>query len=167
MASEDGFSDFFYTSPDGLKLHARIYGTEPGHGAGAAHSSFPVVCLPGLTRNARDFHELALRLAGDPENPRRIICFDYRGRGQSAYDPNWQNYNVGIEAADIIAGLDALGIDQAAFRTPEERERQPPVAGVQPAQGSGRQGLAGALAHGGAGRAQGGDAVAQSHVRGG
>jgi pimeloyl-ACP methyl ester carboxylesterase len=115
MASEDGFLDFFYTSPDGLKLHARIYGTETSHGAGAAHSSFPVVCLPGLTRNARDFHELALYLAADPEKPRRIICFDYRGRGQSAYDPNWQNYNVGIEAGDIIAGLDALGIDQAAF----------------------------------------------------
>ncbi|WP_395447558.1 alpha/beta fold hydrolase [Aminobacter sp. UC22_36] len=115
MASEDGFSDFFYASQDGLKLHARIYGTEPGHGATANPDSCPVVCLPGLTRNARDFHELALHLAADPQKPRRIICFDYRGRGQSAYDPNWQNYNVGAEAADILAGLDALGVTQAAF----------------------------------------------------
>lgn len=107
MAGENGFSDFFYASQDSLKLHARIYGvSNPG---------LPVVCLPGLTRNSRDFHELALRLAGDPEKPRRIICFDYRGRGQSAYDPNWQNYNVGMESADVIAGLDALDVDKAAF----------------------------------------------------
>lgn len=105
MVSE--FSDFFYASQDGLKLHARLYG--------AGNPGLPVVCLPGLTRNARDFHELALHLARDPEKPRQIICFDYRGRGQSAYDPNWQNYNVGIEAADVIAGLDALNVKKAAF----------------------------------------------------
>lgn len=107
MGSEDGFSDYFYESQDGLKLHARIYG--------ALNPGLPVVCLPGLTRNARDFHELALHLASDSENPSQIICFDYRGRGQSAYDANWQNYNVGMEAADVIAGLDQLGINQAAF----------------------------------------------------
>ncbi|KQU65623.1 hydrolase [Aminobacter sp. DSM 101952] len=108
MVNGNGFSDFFYASQDGLKLHARIYGD-------STRGGLPVVCLPGLTRNARDFHELALRLANDPENPCRIICFDYRGRGLSAYDPNWQNYNVGVETADVIAGLDALGIDEAAF----------------------------------------------------
>lgn len=112
---KDGFSDFFYTSQDGLKLHARLYGAEANHGAVANAGNCPVVCLPGLTRNARDFHELALQLANDVENPRRIICFDYRGRGQSAYDPTWQNYNVGMEAADVIAGLDALGVTEAAF----------------------------------------------------
>ncbi|PWK75688.1 alpha/beta hydrolase [Aminobacter sp. AP02] len=107
MAGHDGYSDFFYASQDGLRLHARLYG--------AGNPGLPVVCLPGLTRNARDFHELALHLATDPEKPRRIICFDYRGRGRSEYDPNWQNYNVGMEAADILAGLDALGIDQGGF----------------------------------------------------
>lgn len=115
MVSRDGFSDFFYMSQDGLKLHARIYGAEANHDATANPDNCPVVCLPGLTRNARDFHELALHLANSPEKPRRIICFDYRGRGQSAYDPNWQNYNVGMEATDVIAGLDALGVSEAAF----------------------------------------------------
>jgi len=115
MTETHGFADFFYTSQDGLRLHARLYGAEPGHADSAHPGNRPVVCLPGLTRNARDFHELALHLADDPENPRRIICFDYRGRGRSAYDPNWQNYNVGIEATDVIAGLDALGIGEAAF----------------------------------------------------
>ncbi|MBE1203118.1 alpha/beta fold hydrolase [Aminobacter carboxidus] len=115
MASEDGYSDFFYASHDGLKLHARIYGTEADYGPAAHPGNCPVVCLPGLTRNARDFHNLALHLANAPEKPRRIICFDYRGRGRSAYDSNWQNYNVGVEAADVIAGLNALGVGQAAF----------------------------------------------------
>ncbi|MBN9216559.1 MAG: alpha/beta hydrolase [Mesorhizobium sp.] len=107
MADSEGFSDFFYTAPDGLKLHARIYG-EAGTG-------WPVVCLPGLTRNARDFHELALHLSGRAKGPRRVIAFDYRGRGQSAYDADISHYNVGVEAGDVLAGLAALGIDEAAF----------------------------------------------------
>ncbi|MCV3210397.1 alpha/beta hydrolase [Mesorhizobium sp. YC-39] len=102
----EGFSDFFYASPDGLKLHARIYGE-----ANSGH--WPVVCLPGLTRNARDFHELALHLSG--RAARKIVAFDYRGRGQSAYDPDISHYNVGVEAGDILAGLGALGIEEAAF----------------------------------------------------
>ena len=107
MASE-GFSDFFYPAPDGLRLHARIYG-EANSGVG------PVVCLPGLTRNARDFHELALYLSGQAKRPRKVVAFDYRGRGLSDYDPDISHYNVGVEAGDVLAGLSALGIEQAAF----------------------------------------------------
>ncbi|MDX8531247.1 alpha/beta hydrolase [Mesorhizobium sp. VK25A] len=108
MASGVGFSDFFYASPDGLKLHARIYGEANAEG-------WPVVCLSGLTRNARDFHELALHLSSKGERPRKIIAFDYRGRGQSDHDPDIGHYNVGVEAGDVLAGLSALGIEQAAF----------------------------------------------------
>ena len=107
MASE-GFSDFFYPSADGLKLHARIYGE-------ANTDAWPVVCLPGLTRNARDFHELALYLSSNVERPRKVVAFDYRGRGQSDHDPDIGHYNVGAEAGDVLAGLSALGIEQAAF----------------------------------------------------
>ncbi|RVD30332.1 MULTISPECIES: alpha/beta hydrolase [unclassified Mesorhizobium] len=102
----EAFSDFFYDAPDGLRLHARIYG-EINSGR------WPVVCLPGLTRNARDFHELALRLS--IRAGRKVVAFDYRGRGQSAYDPDIGHYNVGIEAGDILAGLAALGIEDAGF----------------------------------------------------
>ena len=102
------FSDFFYTSHDGLRLHARIYG-------GAISAGWPVVCLPGLTRNARDFHELALHLSSGAPQPRKVIAFDYRGRGQSDYDPDSGHYNVGVEAGDVLAGLSALGIEQATF----------------------------------------------------
>ena len=53
VADSAAFKDAFYSAPDGLKLHARIYGS-------AHEGALPVVCLPGLTRNARDFHDLAL-----------------------------------------------------------------------------------------------------------
>jgi len=108
MSSTEGFYDFFYAAPDGLTLHARVYGE-------ADSEHWPVVCLPGLTRNARDFHELALYLSTQSEKPRKIVAFDYRGRGQSAYDPDISHYNVGVEAGDILAGLAALNIAEAAF----------------------------------------------------
>ncbi len=101
------YSDFHYSAQDGLKLHARVYGDDNG--------ALPVVCLPGLTRNARDFNDLAIYLASRETRPRRVVCFDYRGRGESAYDSDWNNYNVGVEAGDIVAGLAALGIEHAAF----------------------------------------------------
>ncbi|MFC3322260.1 alpha/beta fold hydrolase [Mesorhizobium cantuariense] len=108
MSNSPGFSDFFYSAPDGLKLHARVYGE-------ANSGPWPVVCLPGLTRNARDFHELALHLSARSATPRKVIAFDYRGRGRSAYDPEVKNYNVGVEAGDVLAGLAALSIGEAAF----------------------------------------------------
>ncbi|MER8475088.1 alpha/beta hydrolase [Mesorhizobium sp. M1163] len=106
MATEQGFSDFFYAAPDGLSLHARIYGE-------ANSGRWPVVCLPGLTRNCRDFHALALYLSTQAK--RKVVAFDYRGRGQSAYDADIGHYNIGIEAGDILAGLAALSIEEAAF----------------------------------------------------
>ncbi|PLP61439.1 alpha/beta hydrolase [Mesorhizobium loti] len=102
------FSSFFYSSPDGLKLHARLYGEHN-------QDTLPVVCLPGLTRNARDFHELALYLSKEARTQRKVVSFDYRGRGESAYDASVANYTVGVEANDILAGLDQLGIKEAAF----------------------------------------------------
>ncbi|MER8386003.1 alpha/beta hydrolase [Mesorhizobium sp. M1380] len=106
MPTEQGFSDFFYAAPDGLSLHARIYGE-------ANSGRWPVVCLPGLTRNCRDFHDLALYLSTQAR--RKVVAFDYRGRGQSAYDADIGHYNIGIEAGDILAGLAALSIEDAAF----------------------------------------------------
>jgi pimeloyl-ACP methyl ester carboxylesterase len=104
----EDFRSVFHTASDGLKLHARVYGSP-------AAGTLPVVCLPGFSRNARDFHALALMLAGDPEKPRRVIAFDYRGRGLSEWDADWQNYTVAREAQDIEEGLAALGVERAAF----------------------------------------------------
>lgn len=108
MTGTDTFEEFSYLSSDGLRLAARIYGA-------AGNENLPVVCLPGLTRNARDFHELALHLSQTHKKPRRVVAFDYRGRGRSEHDRNWRNYEVAVEAGDIVAGLTALGIEHAAF----------------------------------------------------
>jgi pimeloyl-ACP methyl ester carboxylesterase len=71
-----------YLAEDGLSLYYRDYG-DP------LSAAIPVLCLPGLTRNSRDFHALASRLADE----RRVICPDYRGRGKSDYDPDPANYH--------------------------------------------------------------------------
>ncbi len=102
------YESFFYTSADGLRLHARVYGDRRS-------DAMPAICLAGLTRNAADFHGLASHLANHPVAPRPVVAFDYRGRGMSAYDPDWKNYNIMVEAGDVLAGLAALGIGHGAF----------------------------------------------------
>lgn len=74
------FVDRFYRSTDGLRLHYRDY---DGGTAGV-----PALCLPGLTRNCRDFEDLAPRIAA----ARRVLCADLRGRGESDRDPDWRHY---------------------------------------------------------------------------
>jgi pimeloyl-ACP methyl ester carboxylesterase len=97
------YRDVFYTSADGLRLHARDYGDE--------HAPLSVLCLHGLSRNARDFEAVALRLA-----PRfRMICAEQRGRGESAYDPKPENYHPGTYVGDMVALLDHLGLQRVAI----------------------------------------------------
>lgn len=75
------YTDQYWQSPDGLRLHYRDY---------AGRDDRPVVvCLPGLTRNARDFDGLAGRIAGEW----RVLCPDMRGRGDSQYAKNSATYN--------------------------------------------------------------------------
>lgn len=102
----DAFEEFTYSAPDGLKLYARDYA--------AAGDRLPVICLAGLTRNSRDFDALARQLSSG-DDARRVIAFDYRGRGRSGRDRDWRNYDPSVEAADLLAGLAALGISRAAF----------------------------------------------------
>lgn len=90
-----------YRSAEGLPLFYRDY-----MGGGAAT---PVLCIPGLTRNARDFDSIAGRLA----RTRRVLVADLRGRGRSAYDPDWRHYQVNVEAADMIRLLDHAGVRRA------------------------------------------------------
>lgn len=100
------FTDFFWTSHEGLRLHARDY--DPvGEVRGA-----PVICIHGLTRNARDFEDLAPKIAA---MGRRVLAVDVRGRGLSAHDPNPMNYHPGTYAADVVSLLDAAEIDRAVF----------------------------------------------------
>lgn len=88
----------FFMSADGLNIYYRDFGSQ--------NEGTPVICLPGLTRNSRDFEDLAPRIA----NRRRVITIDFRGRGYSDYDSNWQNYNPLTYVADVWTLLDLLKI---------------------------------------------------------
>ena len=90
-----------YLSEDGLKLYYREYGS----------GDQVVLCLPGLTRNSRDFHDLALHLC----SRYRVICPDFRGRGQSQRDPKWKNYNVVTYCHDVLRLTDAVNAERAIF----------------------------------------------------
>jgi pimeloyl-ACP methyl ester carboxylesterase len=96
-------ADCHWTSRDGLKLHYRDY---PGRGAGAADGRPPLICLPGLTRNARDFEALAERLAG----AWRVLCPEMRGRGDSAYAKDASTYNPLQYVDDVAMLLEEAGI---------------------------------------------------------
>ncbi|MFM8750018.1 alpha/beta fold hydrolase [Rhabdaerophilum sp.] len=101
-----GWQSLFYRSGDGLRLH--IAETGDRHAA-----RLPVICLPGLTRNALDFEVVGNRIARD--QGRRVLAFDYRGRGLSDYDSDWKKYDLMVELEDLHAALTALGIPRALF----------------------------------------------------
>lgn len=110
-SSSEAFREIYFTSRDGLKLHARHY-------LAAFRDDVPrrpVLCLPGLTRNSRDFHEIALALSQSQSDPRHVYTLDSRGRGLSEWDKDWRNYNVPSETQDaldfiVVAGLDAPAV---------------------------------------------------------
>lgn len=97
------FSDCYLTNRDGLRMHYRDY---PG-----SDDRPPLLCLHGLTRNARDFTELAERFS-----PRfRVITLDFRGRAQSDYDPVPARYLPPTYTYDVMELLDHLQIPEAVF----------------------------------------------------
>jgi len=95
------FTETHWTSPDGLRLYTRVYESEA---AGAA----TVLCLHGLTRNSRDFEDLAPHL----QHRHRVVVPDLRGRGLSARDTNPQNYQPAIYVQDILALMDVVAAAQ-------------------------------------------------------
>jgi pimeloyl-ACP methyl ester carboxylesterase len=107
-AAESGFAGQFVTAPDGLRLFVRRYGQPNAR-------RLPIVCLPGLTRNGADFHEIATALTADPAQSRLVIAIDSRGRGRSDFDPNPENYAFPVELADVVAVLTALEIGPSIF----------------------------------------------------
>lgn len=110
MLELDGelWRDIAYASFDDLKLNVRHYP--------APDERFrSVICLPGLTRNGRDFTTLATYLAKHPETPRNVYCIDYRGRGRSQHDPNWRNYTPFIELLDVLDFLTLRGLHRVGI----------------------------------------------------
>ena len=100
MTRGSAYADGWYWSLDGLRLHFRDY---PGRSDRPA-----LLCLPGLTRNARDFGGLAARLAGDW----RVIAADLRGRGESAYAKDPLTYVPLTYLQDIGALLNAAQVER-------------------------------------------------------
>jgi pimeloyl-ACP methyl ester carboxylesterase len=92
------WSDGWWTSSDGLRLHYRDY-------AGNAARP-PILCIPGLTRNARDFEGVAERLKGEW----RLICVELRGRGQSEHSKDPMTYVPPTYWQDMEALIAELGL---------------------------------------------------------
>ncbi|QPM91880.1 alpha/beta fold hydrolase [Pseudooceanicola algae] len=87
-----------FLAPDGASLYYED-----------SETGLPLLCLSGLTRNARDFDFLAPHLDGV-----RMIRMDYRGRGLSAWT-GAGTYTIPTESQDALALLDHLGLDRAAI----------------------------------------------------
>jgi pimeloyl-ACP methyl ester carboxylesterase len=101
-------ADHFFSSADGLKLYCRIHRAPApaAPSAPAAAPALPVLCLPGLTRNSRDFTDLAAHLAAE----RQVLCADLRGRGRSAWDKDPAHYQLPFYVQDAWTLLDELAI---------------------------------------------------------
>lgn len=94
---DTAYVDRFWDSPDGLKLHFRDYPAKNPDGMGRV----PVLCMHGLTRNARDFTGLAEHLSAT----RRVIVPEMRGRGDSEYAKDSATYNPLTYVGDVQALL--------------------------------------------------------------
>lgn len=108
MAKQDSrrdWSDHYWWSGDGVRLHARVYAGPEG-----TESTPPILCMPGLARNARDFEMLAPFAA----RRRKTIVIEFRGRGESAYAKDSMTYVPLTYVQDVVALLDELGIERFA-----------------------------------------------------
>ena len=96
------FAEHRCAAADGVALYYRNYPKAAG--------PTPVLCLPGLTRNSRDFDFIAEHMAAS----RRVLTADFRGRGRSGYDPA-ARYAVPVEAADCMRVLEEADVPKAVM----------------------------------------------------
>ncbi len=100
-----------FGSFDGLQLAVRYYPAIAPATPDESNTArpAPLICLPSITGNAKDFHSLALALSSDQTRPRDVYSLDYRGRGRSAHDPA-KKYDVRTEMLDTAAFLIAMDL---------------------------------------------------------
>jgi pimeloyl-ACP methyl ester carboxylesterase len=97
--------DGHWSSSDGLRLHYRDYAGEAGR---LPIERPPIICIPGLTRNARDFEAVAAHLAGEW----RLICVELRGRGESAYASDSADYSAPVYVRDLEELIAELALER-------------------------------------------------------
>ncbi len=96
--------EYWFHSADGLRLFSRVY-------SGPTPDARVVLCLHGLMRNSRDFGDLAAHLG----TRYRVIAPDVRGRGLSARDPNFKNYQIAVYLNDLLSLCTGLGVQRATI----------------------------------------------------
>ena len=104
VSNTSGYRCVHVQTADGLRLFARDYAPDKS-------ALTPLLCLPGLTRNSKDFEPIAPWLA----QTRRVIALDFRGRGQSEYAKDPATYRPDIELGDAICLLNSLNIERVAL----------------------------------------------------
>lgn len=95
--------EHWHTAADGTRLFAREVGP-------LDNDRVPLLCLPGLTRNSRDFEPVFETFGAT----RRVIAMDFRGRGQSSHAVDPLTYRADVEVQDTLGFLDALQIERVA-----------------------------------------------------
>src|ERR1700722_1369713 len=100
LLNDEG-GDYYYRSADGLKLYCRTYPAR-------RHAGVPALCLPGLTRNSRDFAALARHLQAQGE----VLSPDLRGRGLSQWDEDSSHYQLRIYVEDVWTLLASRHVDR-------------------------------------------------------
>ncbi len=96
------YENRYWWSNDGIRLHARDYAPRDPV---AAEGRPPIICLPGLTRNARDFDVLAERLSAEW----RVLVVNLRGRGESGYAKDSMSYVPLVYVQDVEKLLGEIG----------------------------------------------------------
>lgn len=108
-ATAADFREIRYSARDGLRLYARHYPAVRQSGRR------PVVCLAGLTRNSKDFHDVASALSSLQAAPRDVYTLDMRGRGQSEHASDWKEYSIPNEMQDVIDFMTMMELSAAGL----------------------------------------------------
>jgi pimeloyl-ACP methyl ester carboxylesterase len=91
----------FWWSRDGVRLQFMDYTPD-------ADEALPVIlCLPGLTRNGRDFAPFAKIIEPLLKNKARLWCVDLRGRGESGWAKDPMSYTPLTYLQDIEQLIEA------------------------------------------------------------
>ncbi len=95
--------EHWHTGADGTWLFARDVGP-------LDTGVTPLLCLPGLTRNSRDFQPVFEHFG----KARRVVAMDFRGRGNSSHATDPLTYRPDVELQDTLGFLDMLKLERVA-----------------------------------------------------